>query len=260
MDPTMSEWMNLGFRWLHVIAGVMWIGHLYFFNFVNGKMAAALDGEAKRKVVPQLMPRALYWFRWGAAWTWVTGVMLFGLVYSMGGAMVDMDSTWSPMAASGLVFGVWIIGFLVYDVMWKTPLKNMPLGGTIASLILLAVVARWLGTIITGRALFISIGALLGTSMAANVWMRIWPAQKKIIAAVAAGEAPDGQKVALATLRSKHNTYMSVPLLFIMVSNHYPTMYGDANGWAWVTGMIAVGFVLTWLMYVKSGSAATTKY
>jgi uncharacterized membrane protein len=260
MSPTMSEWMNLGFRWLHVIAGVMWIGHLYFFNFVNGKMAAALDGEVKRKVVPQLMPRALYWFRWGAAWTWITGVLLFGVIYSMGGALVDMDSTWSPMGATGLVLGVWILSFLIYDVLWKTPMKNMPLGGTIVSLILLAAVSYGMGSIITGRALFISVGALMGTSMAANVWMRIWPAQKKIIAAVAAGEAPDGQKVAMATLRSKHNTYMSVPLLFLMISNHYPTVYGDAHGWAWVTGITAVGFVLTWMMYAKSGSAATTKY
>jgi uncharacterized membrane protein len=258
----MSEWMNMGFRWLHVIAGVMWIGHLYFFNFVNGKMAAALDAETKRKVVPQLMPRALYWFRWGAAWTWITGLLLFGLIYSMGGALVDMDSEWSPMAASGLVLAAWIIGFLVYDVMWKTPMKNMPLGGTIASLIVLAVVSWQLGTILSGRALLISIGGLLGTCMAANVWMRIWPAQKKIIAAVASGEAPDGQKVAMATLRSKHNTYMSVPLLLLMMSNHYPSnvIFDDTSGWAWAMGIIVVGFVLTWMMYAKSGSAATTKY
>ena len=260
MDPNMSAWMNLVFRWVHVIAGVMWIGHLYFFNFVNGKVAASLDGPTKKLVVPQLMPRALYWFRWGAAWTWLSGIVLFGLVYSMGGALVEFEGDWSPMAASGVALAVMILGFLVYDVMWSTPLKGMPFAGTVVSLILLTGVSWVLKDMVTGRALYIIIGALLGTCMAANVWMRIWPAQKKIIRAVAAGEAPDGAKVALATMRSKHNTYMSVPLLFLMVSNHYPLAYGAENGWLMAMGFIVVGFILTWWLYNKSGSAATTKY
>src|SRR5215467_8126622 len=88
MDPKVSEALNLIFRWIHVLAGVMWIGHLWFFNFVNGQVAKTYDAESKKKVVPELMPRALYWFRWGAAYTWITGILLLGLVYYMGGQLV----------------------------------------------------------------------------------------------------------------------------------------------------------------------------
>jgi len=260
MSPTLSEWMNLGFRWIHVVAGITWIGHLYFFNFVNGRVMPLLDADVKRKVVPELLPRALYWFRWGALWTWVTGIMLLGLVYAMGGALVEPDAAWGEGSATLLAFAVLIVGFIIYDLIWRTPMKNMPLAGAVVSLLMLAVLARWLGGIFTGRGMFIVVGAVLGTSMAANGWMRIWPAQKRIIRAIAAGEKPDPQRVAMATLRSQHNTYMSVPLVFLMVSNHYPTLYGSEWAWAICVGMILVGFILTRLLYSKAGSPATAAY
>src|ERR1051325_10876338 len=93
MDPNISEWLNLVFRWIHVVAGVMWIGHLWFFNFVNAQVAKSYDADSKKKVVPELMPRALYWFRWGAAFTWITGILLLGLVYYMGGIMFSPGET-----------------------------------------------------------------------------------------------------------------------------------------------------------------------
>src|ERR1043165_137127 len=86
------------FRWIHIVAGITWIGLLYFFNFVNGPFAATMDGPTKQKVVPELMPRALYWFRWGAAWTWVTGVLLLLLVFYHGGIMFDVDGGWGPVS------------------------------------------------------------------------------------------------------------------------------------------------------------------
>ena len=260
MNPDLSIWMNLSFRWIHVVAGITWIGHLYFFNFVNSRVMPALDADVKRKVVPELLPRALYWFRWTALWTWVTGILLLGLVYSMGGALVEPDAAWTEGSATLLAFAVLLVGFMIYDLMWLTPMKNMPFAGAIVSLIMLAALARWLGGIFTGRGMFIVIGALLGTCMAANVWMRIWPCQKRIIRAIAGGEKPDGQRVAMATIRSKHNTYMSVPLVFLMVSNHYPTLYGSESGWAICAGMILLGFMATWLLYKKSGSPATAAY
>src|SRR6267378_5639061 len=87
MDPNVSEWLNLVFRWIHVVAGIMWIGHLWFFNFVNAQVAKTYDADSKKKVVPELMPRALYWFRWGAAYTFITGILLLGLVIYMGGVI-----------------------------------------------------------------------------------------------------------------------------------------------------------------------------
>src|SRR3954463_9207026 len=104
MSPAINEWLQLVFRWLHVLAGVMWIGHLYFFNFVNGPLAATYDADSKKKVIPQLMPRALYWFRWGAMYTWVTGLLLLGIVYYMGGVMLASGSTMSNGMASGIGF------------------------------------------------------------------------------------------------------------------------------------------------------------
>src|SRR5438105_5411312 len=117
MDSNLNEWLNLVFRWIHVLAGVMWIGHLWFFNFVNSQLAKTYDADSKKKVVPELMPRALYWFRWGAAWTWITGVLLFGIVYSMGGALVSTESSLSPGLATLIVLGIFVVGFFVYDVL-----------------------------------------------------------------------------------------------------------------------------------------------
>src|SRR5688500_20310975 len=89
MDESVKEWMNVGFRWIHLVAGIAWIGHLYFFNFVNSQLAKTYDADSKKKVVPELMPRALYWFRWGAMYTWVSGLLLLGIVYYHGGALVN---------------------------------------------------------------------------------------------------------------------------------------------------------------------------
>src|SRR5205807_1817288 len=178
MDSNVAEWLNLVFRWIHVLAGVMWIGHLWFFNFVNAQLAKTYDADSRKKVVPELMPRALYWFRWGAAYTWVTGILLLWVVY-------------------------------------------------------------WAG--------------VLGTIMAANVWMRIWPNQRKIIAGVkGTGPAADPSVPALAGLRSKHNTYMSIPLIFFMVSNHFPTVYGSDYAWVVAVVFVIIGWAITKFLFNKS--------
>src|SRR5215468_10487346 len=100
MDATVSEWLELVFRWIHVVAGIAWIGHLYFFNFVNAQVAKTYDADSKKKVVPELMPRALYWFRWGAAWTWITGFLLAGIIYYSSPNLLPPDSTMSAMVGS----------------------------------------------------------------------------------------------------------------------------------------------------------------
>src|SRR5438132_5380239 len=92
MDANLSNWLDPVLRWIHVVAGIAWIGHLYFFNFVNSQLAKTYDADSKKKVVPELMPRALYFFRWGAMYTWVTGILLMGLVYYMGGVLVSPES------------------------------------------------------------------------------------------------------------------------------------------------------------------------
>jgi uncharacterized membrane protein len=207
------------FRWIHIVAGITWIGLLYFFNFVNSGFAPTMDAETKKKVVPELMPRALYWFRWGAAFTWLTGVLLLLLVfYSNAEMLFDVDQGWNPLAF--VMIAVVFAGVFVYDELYKR-LKD-PTTGFVVGVLLAAVVIFFLHYLagFSFRGYAIHLGAMFGTFMAFNVWFRIWPAQQKIITATKNGEAPDPALPALAGLRSKHNTYMSVPLVFAMVNQH----------------------------------------
>src|SRR5437762_2064191 len=206
------------FRWMHVFAGIAWIGHLYFFNFVNGPLQGKLDGPTKKLVVPELMPRALYWFRWGAAWTWVTGFLLLGLVYYQGKAVLNVpENGWS--AGTGIMILVTFLAVFIYDAIWKSGLANNLRAAVIVCYILLSIVVVlfvYFGGF-SQRGTLIHTGALFGTIMAFNVWFRIWPSQKKIIRAVKDGAAADANIVKLAGLRSRHNTYMSLPLLWSMI-------------------------------------------
>lgn len=260
MNPEVNNVMQAVLRWGHIVAGILWIGHLYFFNFVNAHVAKALDGPTKKSVVPELMPRALYWFRWGAAWTWITGILLGGLIYYHGKVVFEDPSYGNPWLWLAIVLVILIVGFLLYNIIMKA-IKNV----TVASVICLALLAAvyWLLADVgkfSGRSLYLHVGVILGTIMALNVWMVIWPSQRKIIAAVAAGTAPDANLVALAGLRSRQNTYMSVPLLFTMISNHYPTMYGGQYRDICLASVIALGFALVWWLYKKSASDATKAY
>jgi len=253
MDANVTAVLDLIFRWTHVVAGIAWIGHLYFFNFVNAQVAKTYDADSKKKVVPELMPRALYWFRWGAAYTWITGFFLLGIVIYMGGVIVSPDSPLPAGPSSGIGVALLIIGFLVYDVLWKAMAKNEK-AGAIVSYVLIVIVLCVMNLLFSKRAVWIHMGAIFGTIMAANVWMRIWPNQRKIIAATKAGTPPDAALVSAAGLRSKHNTYMSVPLVLTMVSNHFPTVYGMDGGWIVLAILILVGWGVTKLLYQKSAS------
>ena len=207
------------FRWIHVVAGITWIGLLYFFNFVNAQFAPTIDAETKKKVVPELMPRALYWFRWGAAYTWVTGVLLLLLVYYHGGIMFDGNGQWG--AASFIMIALVFVAPFIYDALYKSVLKD-PKSGFVVGLVIVTayLLAMALAAEFTFRAYAIHLGAMFGTIMAFNVWFRIWPAQQKIIRATKDGQPVDAALVALAGTRSKHNTYMSVPLVYMMLAQH----------------------------------------
>jgi uncharacterized membrane protein len=247
------DFTQLIFRWIHVLAGVAWIGHLYFFNWVNGPMQKALDGDAKKKVVPQMMPRALYWFRWGAMYTWITGILLLGMVYYMG-SMLSAPKGMTIARGFALIF----LMPALYDVLWKRVFAGKETVGVAVSFAGVAFVTWYMSTFLPPRAVFIHLGIIFGTAMFMNVWMRIWPAQQKIIAAVRDGQAPDAALAASAGLRSKHNTYMSVPLLFMMISNHYPLFYGYSAGemnigWILLLVLVAAGWGGTKLIYNKAG-------
>ena len=121
MDNVMPAFQEL-FRWVHVVAGILWIGLLYFFNWVNSAFAPTLDADTKKKVIPELLPRTLFWFRWGAAYTWLSGLLLLFIVYYEGGAHT-IDGV-RDMGQTAIALAVLVVGFLVYDILWKTPLKK----------------------------------------------------------------------------------------------------------------------------------------
>lgn len=264
MNPEINNTMQAVLRWGHVLAGILWIGHLYFFNFVNAHVAKALDGPTKKNVVPELMPRALYWFRWGAVWTWITGILLGGLIYYHGKVVFEDPNSGNPWLWLAIILVILIVGFLVYNAIMKM-IKNVVVASTICLVLLLAVYLflEFVGKF-SGRSLYIHVGVILGTIMMLNVWMVIWPAQRKIIAATAAGTAPDAALVATAGLRSRQNTYMSVPLLFLMVSNHYPTMYSagtniaglPARDWC-IIATVLLGFAIARWLFGKSAKVTT---
>lgn len=188
------EYTSYVLRWVHVWFGVLWIGLLYFFNFVNANVMPKLDGPTKKALVPQLMPRALFWFRWGAAVTWITGITLFTLLYMMGSKLF------------------WV-------------------GGSSANAI-------------SGRGWWMLLGVLFGTVMAFNVWFVIWPRQQKIVPAIRDGVAPDAAMVKTATLASKINTYLSVPLFASMVSQHFSLLL--TNWYISIPLTVGIGFALVW--------------
>jgi uncharacterized membrane protein len=265
IDPTISEWLNLILRWVHVFAGIMWVGTTYYFTWLDARLteeekAVANTGSAaqiwmvhsggfyvvEKRKVPDLASRMLHWFRWEAGTTWLSGFALLVLVYYIGGgALIDPDvREMSVGAAVGIGIGLLIVGWIVYDLMMISPLgKNEKLFAAISYLMLVGI-CYGLTRVFSGRAAYIHVGALMGTIMAANVWMRILPAQKKMIAAINEGRKPDDALSAQAKLRSKQNTFMAVPVVFLMISNHFAGVsYGQSNNWIILSVLVLLGWI-----------------
>ena len=265
IDPTLSEWLNLALRWIHVFAGIMWVGTTYYFTWLDARLteeekAAANTGNAaqvwmvhsggfyvvERRKVPDIVSRTLHWFKWEAGTTWLSGFALLVLVYYIGGgALIDTDvRDLSLLSAVGIGIGVIVLGGVVYDVLMNTPLaRNEWLFAAVAYALIVGL-AYWLCQLLSARAAYIHVGAIFGTIMAANVWMHILPAQRRMIAALKEGKPPDQRFAAQAKLRSKQNTFMAVPVVFIMISSHFPGVtYGDRFNWLILSGLILLGWI-----------------
>jgi uncharacterized membrane protein len=252
------EFITPIFKWLHIIAGVLWIGLLYFFNWINGHVVATMDGSTKQKVIPELMPRALYFFRWGAAWTWITGIVLLLIVYWMGmndSMFKELDIDDEPSKFKHLAYLLPFVMVFVYDVFYKSSIsKNTRVATIISFLGIVGVLCLLIcvSEMESYRAYNIHIGTMFGSMMAFNVWYRIWPAQQRIITAIKNGDAPDPADAGMAGLRSKHNTYMSVPLIWTMINEHTVGVSHYLGGYGVLLVMIVVGWHLVFQIYKKS--------
>ena len=264
INPIVSEWLNLIARWVHVFAGIMWVGTTYYFTWLDARLseeekamrASAAPAQlwmvhsggfyvVEKRKVPDELSRKLHWFRWEAATTWLSGLALLIIVFYLGGgALVDRDvSDISLGAAVGVGVGALIFGWLIYDLLMISPLGRNEKLFAVVAYILVVGAAYGLTRVLSGRAVYIHVGAIFGTIMAANVWMRILPAQRKMIEAIKAGKQPDEGLAAQAKLRSKQNTFMAVPVVFLMISNHYGG--NTTGGYDWIH--LAVLIPLGWL-------------
>jgi uncharacterized membrane protein/plastocyanin len=264
MSPAfVTEWLNLSVRWIHVIAAIMWIGSSIFFNWLDARIEQnertkekGIEGELwmvhsggfydveKTLVAPKVMPKRLHWFKWEAAFTLLSGWLLLDIVFFQGGAVTLVDpnvSSLSPTAAIALAIGVLVGSWFVYDILWRSPLhKNIVVGGIVTYAFVIGVL-WFLSHEVSGRAAFLLTGAMMGTWMATNVWVHIIPAQQGLVKAVSEGKAPNEKLAKHAKMRSRHNNYMTYPVVLIMLSNHFPGVYGHPKAWMILAGLIVVG-------------------
>jgi len=260
----LEQWLNLALRWAHVITGIAWIGTSFYFNWLNSRLAPppperrepGVAGElwsvhgggfyrvVKYTVAPGELPPTLHWFKWEAYATWLTGFALLVLVYYLGAASFLVDprvARLSPGAGVAVGVGTLIVSWVVYDALCRSPLGARPLALG-ASLFVLATALAWgLSQLLSPRAAYLHVGAAIGTIMAANVLMVIIPAQRDMVTALGAGRPPDAARGKQGALRSLHNNYLTLPVLFIMVSSHYPATYGHRLNWAILAGLAVIG-------------------
>ena len=261
MTSSAREWIHLIVRWFHVFAAIMWVGQTYYFTWLDGqfgKLEKNAEGAApalwmvhsggfytveKQKSL-RVAPGQVHWFRWEAAMTWLSGMVLMFLVYYFSGGLIDIDvADISQARGIAIGLGVLVIGWIIYDLAVRSALAKSEAAFAIFSLIMIAAISWGLLHVFSGRAAYIHVGAMFGTIMALNVWERILPAQRKMITAAAAGTTFDASLGAQAKLRSRHNTFLAVPVVFIMLSNHFPVAtYGNTYSWEVLVGLVVIGW------------------
>lgn len=273
MDPMVRELLDLFVRWTHVIAGIMWIGNSLLFNWLDrnlkpfeeqdpasfGKIWLLHSGafyEVEKKLLPAGMtyPSKVHWFMFQNLTTWLSGIGLLIIVYYMGGAAYMVDPAVANISAGAAIaigVGTLVISWFVYDLLWRSPLgKSTPLAFAISFALLMAI-TYGLTHVLSGRAAYIHVGALLGTIMTANVWQYIVPSQRALVAATKAGQAQDPAISYRAKQRSIHNNYMTFPVIFIMISNHFPSTYGNVLNWLLLIILMVGSATLRHLMNIR---------
>jgi len=268
LAPYVLEWLNLLVRWLHIITGIAWIGASFYFVWLDNTIKPPAPGSDLEKkgvagelwavhgggfynpqkylVAPAELPKELHWFKWEAYSTWLSGFALLIIVYYMNARAMMIDRSVADLSgaqAIGIGIGSLVVGWVVYDLLCRSPLvqRQLAFGATI---FLFLVGSSWVLThLLSGRAAYLHVGAMIGTMMVANVAMLIIPGQRKMVNAMLAGQKPDPVHGIKAKQRSVHNNYFTLPVLFIMISNHYAMTYNHPHAWA-VLGVIMLAGVL----------------
>jgi uncharacterized membrane protein len=268
MESYIVDWLNLGVRWLHFIAGVAWIGASLYFVMLDMSLKPPRNpADAKRGVfgelwavhgggfyvsqkfrtgpVGELLSEDLHWSKWEAYTTWLSGMALLAIIYWYGANAYLIDKSVMDLpvpAAIAISAGSLVVGWLIYDALCKTIKHELTL--SIVIYVLLVAAAWGYAQVFGGRAAYVHVGALIGTIMVWNVFFQIIPGQKQMVAEIRAGKDPDPTPGIIGKQRSVHNTYFTLPVLFIMISNHYPMTYGSKNGWAILAVIMLAGALI----------------
>jgi uncharacterized membrane protein len=269
VDPYVTEWLNLLARWLHVIAGIVWIGSSFYFIALDnhllppkdpGDAEAGVGGESweihgggfyrvqKYRVAPRTLPEPLHWFKWEAYTTWLSGFALMVVLYYVNADQYLIDKSVADLstgAAVAISIALLAAAWLVYDLLCRL-LGTRPLL-LAATLLALVTLSAWgIGHLFSGRAVYIQVGAMLGTMMVGNVFFVIIPAHWELVRAKQAGREPDPAANDRGKLRSVHNNYLTLPVVFTMISNHFPSTYGHSYAWLILVVLLVIG---AWLRH-----------
>ncbi len=265
METILWEWATLGLRWLHVIAGIAWIGSSFYFIHLDlslrqqAEAPAGSGGEAwqvhgggfyhmvKYLIAPSRMPDKLTWFKWEAYATWLSGMALLIVVYYAAAPLYMIDRSvldLAPGMAIGVSVAGLIAGWLVYDLLCRSPVGQAD--GTLAAVGFVILVAFAFGYtfVFSGRGAFMQMGALIGTMMVGNVFLIIIPSQRKVVADLLAGRTPDPALGRAAKQRSLHNNYLTLPVVFVMIGTHTPLAFASRWSWLMLAIVLVVGAVI----------------
>lgn len=283
--PYGLDWLNLLVRWLHVITGIAWIGASFYFVWldntirppapgselagkgVSGELWAVHGGgfynPQKYLVAPGELPKELHWFKWEAYSTWLSGFALLTIAYYFNAQAMMVDTAVANLAswqAIGIGLGSIVLGWTVYDLLCRSKLGQHDLAFGVVIFALLVASAYVLTHYLSGRAAYIHVGAMIGTMMAGNVLMLIIPGQRKMVNAMMAGQKPDPIHGLKAKQRSVHNNYFTLPVLFIMVSNHYAMTYRHEHAWAVLGVIMAAGVLIRHFFNLRHRGRVEWKY
>ncbi|OON64198.1 hypothetical protein B0920_12970 [Massilia sp. KIM] len=285
LAPYGLEWLNLLVRWLHIITGIAWIGASFYFVWLDNTIRPPAPGsELARKgvsgelwavhgggfynpqkylVAPSELPKELHWFKWEAYSTWLSGFALLFIVYYFNAQAMMVDRSVADLSswqAVGIGLGSLVVGWLVYDLLCRSPLGKHDLAfGAVVFVFLVA--SSWVLThLLSGRAAYLHVGAMIGTMMVANVAMVIIPGQRKMVNAMLAGQKPDPAYGIKAKQRSVHNNYFTLPVLFIMISNHYAMTYRHPHAWAVLAVIMLAGVLIRHFFNLRHKGRIEWKY